>query len=240
MKKLLTSLAILAAATSSAQITLEHTYSDGNASTLYWGMEGYQVFNSVSQVWKHYSPNHQLIRTINIPTIPGHVMYIPPQYYGTGLFNTDSDLEYLAYYYEEGTNNRIIRVYKESGTQLLTKSCDNCSAVVAEVAGDPKLIISISSVSEVYSLGGTWPLQTDVDEPDTRSRFNMYPNPSSEMVSFEITEPGSIELINMHGQVVSSVPTNDVGTITLPVSGMVAGTYLVHVNGQFAERLIIR
>lgn len=240
MKKLFTTLAIFATVHASAQITLEHTYNDGSASALYWGMDGYQVFNSISQVWKHYSPNHQLIRTINIPTIPGHVMYIAPQYYGDGLFNTDSDLEYLAYYYEEGTTNRIIRVYKASGTQLFTKSCDNCAAVVAEVAGEPKLIISMTSVSEVYSLGGTWPLQTGVDEPSTRSRFKMYPNPSSEMVSFEIIEPGSIELVNMQGQVVSSIPTNDIGTITLPVSGMVPGTYLVHINGQFAERLIIR
>ncbi|HYH15514.1 MAG TPA: T9SS type A sorting domain-containing protein [Flavisolibacter sp.] len=80
-------------------------------------------------------------------------------------------------------------------------------------------------------------------------QFSLYPNPASQKVTIkaELTKPqaATIKLINMLGQVVSTVslPINNKVNYQLPLNKLAKGIYVVQLEtetGMQAQRLVIQ
>lgn len=241
MKTILTTIALLATLTVSAQISLEHTYQNGNVGILSWGETGYHTFNSDLSTWKHYNANHQLEQTIIIPSIPDYTLVGQPSYYG-GMFSASGSFHYLVMYLNASTGSRIIRIYDENNTQEFHKECSGCVAVLSPVNDQTKMLIYNTEWSEVYSLPGDWPFSSvDVTEVGSSGgSFSMFPNPAESMLTVELQEASHVTILNMNGQTIATYPNLGSGTTQIPVNGLTSGTYLINVNGQFSERLIVR
>jgi len=240
MKKyFVTAITVFSIATSAlGQVMLEHTYPLGNGTFLGYGEEGYSTYDSSTRTWRHYSPSHQLVRTIVIPEVSGFTA-MASSYYGTGLFSSENSFQYLVTY--NGANNdRVIRVYGESGSQLFTKSCNLCYALVGPMNGQPKLMIVSPSETEVYSLGGQWQGWMSADDLDEALYHPLFPNPSSSFVTIDVPQSGVLTVTDLLGQQVLSMPVQHSGSVTLPVYGWGSGTYIISVNGQHSQRLIVR
>jgi len=220
------------------QVTLEHTYPVGGGGFLGYGEVGYSTYDSTTRTWRHYSASHQLTRTIIIPEVSGFSA-TASNYYGTGLFSSENSFHYLVTY--NGANNdRVIRVYGENGSQLFTKSCNLCYALVGPMNGQPKLMIVSSAQTEVYSLGGQWQGWMSADDLDEALYQPLFPNPSSSFVTIDVPQSGVLTVTDLLGQQVLSMPVQHSGSVTLPVYGWVSGTYIISVNGQHSQRLIVR
>lgn len=240
MKYLVTTLALFATVTASAQITLENTYQTNALNFTSWGLDGYTAFNPANGNWKIYNGSHQVIKDINIPMVNGLNANQQPSYYGTGLFTSSGDFEYVTTY-TNGTDSWL-RVFKENGQVVLSKDYSGSSFIVpflGEVNGQPKMIVRTLTTSEVYSLSGEWPLDV-IEESGSSEYISMFPNPSTDMVTIQTPTQGTVKLVSMLGQEVRSIPVTSAGSVTFPVADLPSGTYIVRVNGVFSERLIVR
>jgi len=227
------------AASALGQVTLEHTYPVGSGNFLGYGEVGYSTYDSNTRTWRHYSASHQLTRTIVIPEVSGFNTILVANYYGVGVFTSENSFHYLVTYL--GPNNdRVIRVYSESGTQLFTKSCNLCNAVVGPMNGQPKLMIAGPTQTEVYSLGGQWQGWMSTGDLDEALYQPLFPNPTSSFVTIDVPQSGVLTVTDLLGQQVLSIPVQHSGSVTLPVYGWVSGTYIISVNGQHSQRLIVR
>lgn len=76
---------------------------------------------------------------------------------------------------------------------------------------------------------------TGISETD-KSSFSIYPNPSSETIIIQSNELiKKVEIYSVNGSLV----LYSTGNKPLNISQFKAGTYLVHVNGRFVDRLIV-
>ena len=242
MKHLLTVLSICISIGANAQITLEHTYSSEAAYPAGFGYDGYASTNVTTGQFNLYNASHQLIKSISIPSITDYSMG-GVSHYGDYFTANGEFAVLISYTSMTGNGSYINRIYTENNAQIFNRECTVCPAYVGGVGGEAKLIINLGGTgSEVYSLPGTWPYSTTdiVEMGGNGSGINMYPNPSSSFVSFEITEPSTIELVNMQGQVSRSYSVNDIGEVTIPINDISSGTYIVNINDVFSERLIIK
>lgn len=220
----------------SAQVDIEHYYTDGYGNALGWTETGYSTFDDASSTWKLYDPSHNLTRSIWIPPVSGYTFYGTPSYYGTTLFNTDQTFEYLISY--SSGAERIIKVLKDNGDEIWSKACNGCAPIITSVGGQPKLILYHTEWTEVYSLGGVWPL--GMEEQNLLSNVGLYPNPSSSTVSIEAPDGGMVSLSDITGRTVLEVSAYAGETLTVPVAHLPAGTYLVSIDGTTMERLVVR
>lgn len=83
-------------------------------------------------------------------------------------------------------------------------------------------------------------------EEHFNGKFNMYPNPARDIIYFETTFPGLINLdvtiVNVHGQIVMQYNSNQ-SNFNLDVSGLKSGVYIARVynnNLIIANKLFIR
>jgi polyhydroxybutyrate depolymerase len=66
------------------------------------------------------------------------------------------------------------------------------------------------------------------EQADVAQMVNIFPNPSTNILTVETGQQTIIELSNVHGQLIKSI-TADIGTATIDVSGFAKGVYLVRV-----------
>ncbi|MDP4254181.1 MAG: T9SS type A sorting domain-containing protein [Bacteroidota bacterium] len=67
---------------------------------------------------------------------------------------------------------------------------------------------------------------------NTKARVSLYPNPASDQLSVTVPESGrfSLDLVNIGGQVVISIPETQGNRTTVNVAGLDAGIYFLHVS----------
>lgn len=235
MKKLILPLAMLSS-TVTAQITLEHTYNTYVGGLYDNGSIGYSTYEQSSRTWKHYDDNHSLIRTIVIPEVSGFTN-AAPSYYGRNRFANSNEFMYMVQYNGQQGDTRI-KIFSETGTMHFSESCTSCYGQILQVNGSEKLIINSATFGKIYSLPGTWLGIAPTDGGG--QEFRMYPNPTAELVTINATEAGSVVLFNSIGQEVARYSIQTPGSISFSVQHLQAGVYMVRVNDQLTERLVVR
>ena len=69
--------------------------------------------------------------------------------------------------------------------------------------------------------------------------FSMYPNPTSGMLNFNLTETSAVEVIDVLGNVVASKQFNS-GAAQIDLSSQPNGVYFVRVNGANTQRVVLQ
>ena len=214
MKKLITTLLLIASISGYAQITLENTYVNGGISAerlrlIKLSSSGYKYCVNDTSTIRLYNLNHTLFRTINIP--PGAFMSTVSVFYvSEELFNTNpADIEYLLSYYNLGITH--FRIYNETGTVLLARDSVALSSSTSAFEYEPsiaytpsgwKMTISQSVYGNdayVYSLPGFLPCHDCTNGVITSmvtengdlksSNVSNYPNPNNGQTTIEYTLP---------------------------------------------------
>ena len=142
-----------------AQITLEHTYTDGNVNRvkLEYSGEKYYVFKSTTNELFFYNADHTLWKTIVLPAFPPNSLAGGARIYhvSEATINPDTQIEVIFGYYNYNTNKYDSRISQEDGTILLTIP-DAVEARIDMIEGlSNKLIttnIPSNPISKVYSL----------------------------------------------------------------------------------------
>ncbi len=142
-----------------AQITLEHTYTDGNVNRikLEYSGEKYYVLKSASNELVFYNADHSIWKTIVLPASPTNPLAGGARIYhvSEATINPDTQIEVLFSYYNHNTNKFDSRISQEDGTILLTIP-DAAEARIDKIEGlSNKLIttnIQSNPISKVYSL----------------------------------------------------------------------------------------
>jgi len=218
MKKLITTLLLIASISGYAQITLENTYPTGssyykNLRLVKLSSSGYKYITSDDSTLILYNLNHTVFRIINIPQIAGGYYSCWAYYVSEELFNTNpADIEYFLYY----SNGTVFncRVFDELGTVLLAK--DSIGGNMANLYGKEnfisytttgcKMIISNfftfalpNYEAYVYALPGFLPCQDctggvitgmTTESGNLKSgNITNYPNPNNGQTTIEYTLP---------------------------------------------------
>ena len=82
-----------------------------------------------------------------------------------------------------------------------------------------------------------------LEEVENAIAMNVYPNPASDVVNVEFTGNNgnySVSLLDLQGRVIyTTVSNNVVGnqTITVPVSAVASGSYIVKVSGNGVSKV---
>ena len=142
-----------------AQITLEHTYTDGNVNRvkLEYSGEKYYVLNTATNELILYNADHSLWKTIVLPASPPNPLAGSARIYhvSEAKINPDVQIEILFSYYNNVSNKFESRISQEDGTILLTIP-DAFEARINEIQGLSDKIITVNTttnpISKVYSL----------------------------------------------------------------------------------------
>lgn len=88
---------------------------------------------------------------------------------------------------------------------------------------------------------------SSIEENNNIAEVNVYPNPASGLVNIAVTgdETGmlNVQILDLNGRLVVSESHNAGNTITVDISGLTAGVYMVRVSGNNSEKvsnLIVR
>ncbi len=109
----------------------------------------------------------------------------------------------------------------------------------ATVVGDVSNFPSGSSLMDAFQTNAV----AGLDEVQNAIAMNVYPNPASDEVNVEFTGNNgdySVSLLDLQGRVIySTVSNNVVGnqTITVPVSAVASGSYIVKVTGNGVSKV---
>jgi hypothetical protein len=230
-----------------AQITLENTYnvvsSSSWLSTVQLSNSGYKfvlIEPSSFQV-KLYNTNHSIWKTINVPTISGFTL-IGVYNISEGLFNTDNQVECVAYYanYSSTPAQLYTKVIDENGTVIKDIPNRAYAGVVAISSNTFKLIVNDNNmIREVYSLPGT-SINLGLPTGGVEGQVGVsYPNPTNQYITLPYDLNGTsstavMRIYNANGQIIESFNIdNSFNNILLDLSNYASGTYRynITVNG---------
>lgn len=240
MKKLLFIAMMATAATTNAQMTLEHTYSSN------WIMEAVNIegdggkYVGVEEPSKKiiiYNADHTVWKTINTAIPATASIYGANTFASKYLFNTDAKIE-VAVVYIDGVNFKG-EIYNEDGTVLL--SVNKCQVFqLKKVNADWKLLAQLANtgtptqITAVYSLPGQY---TGMRKPKTESgETAIYPNPMDNAATIEYSLPSGVHtaklnVYNMQMQLLRSYDiTDQFHNIIIQREDMPAGNYLYNIE----------
>lgn len=230
---------LILSSSASAQITLENTYNVAGSASYLTTVEllnsGYKYVLTESSAFqvKLYNTNHSLWKTINVPTIAGYTL-IGVYNISEGLFNTNSQVECVAYYAN----------YSSSPVQLYTKVIDETGAVIKDIPNRAfagvvatssntfKLIVNDNNmIRDIYSLPG---ILSNLGLPNDGELGQVglsFPNPSNQFItlSYDLSvsnTAGIMNIYNLNGQLIESFNVdNSFNNILLDISNYSNGTY---------------
>lgn len=256
MKKILLIASMLFAYNADAQITLEHTYNNSSNIQVYnLENEGYKyvITDYSTKSVRIYNTDHSLWKTVNV-SLPSSVTSFYVTYVSTKLFNTDGNVEFLIWYYENISGNvkATAQCIGENGSSLYNFN-DAASPFVVKVGESWKLIYSKyasnSNESYVYSLPGNYITavkKTSVDGFESK----LYPNPVDNVATLsyklpEGTKTAELSIYNMHGQKLRDYNiTSDFQTITIESGNLNPGNYTYQIKApgfiSEGEQFIVR
>ena len=219
MKYFIVFLLVLTAASSQAQITLEHTYPPANNVTfgLYEvdsGQSKYIFFNQNDTI-EVYDINHIFEKLILIPKIESARPGLNLFYFTKKLFSLDDRYEFLILGSDNG-GEWFTRIFSEDGSILF--SCDTCFPNHVAARGNSyrqqnesifntekgtKLLITHGKtgvgLKEIYSLPGKLPgssAKSGVNSPSiitgSSPHTSVYPNPSNGQMRIEYKLPDGV------------------------------------------------
>ena len=246
MKTLLLSITLsIIAATSFGQVNFEHTYHIDRQAfyTINIGNDNYKyvIVDYDNDKFSLYNLDHSPFM-INVPTVTSldsgayEVVYIT-----TDLFDCDSSHIEFALMRPSGMPSNFY-VYRTDGTLIWEKDsvkgvyCFGCAngtidqrPIVNTPTGAKLTLYDLTTMHDyhVYSLCGTLP--TMVNRVSQDGNFvEMYPNPSSDMISFKVNPPNNnddyeLVIFNAAMQMIKREKIN--GARAIDVKGLSSGAY---------------
>ncbi|WP_336962347.1 T9SS type A sorting domain-containing protein [Chryseobacterium contaminans] len=241
MKKILFSMAIIAANYALGQMNLEHSYtSDGSHWDVYSdNSTSNYLIGRGNNTFDIYNADHTLYKTL-VPNIPSNYMYIPEllqEKYSISkhIFNTDDKLEFILTFLNNQGGQRLMIIINEDGN--LIKQFGNDYHSIYQIFHDAashqnKFVISKSSgtntITEVYALP-TSVLTTLEIQTQNKNKLSAFPIPTNKFLNIINPENGGnhVRVYDASGKMVlhknfSSVEKN----ISIDVESLKAGVYL--------------
>lgn len=204
--------ALLVGTAVNAQITLEHQYDEQVTAHEVAEDEHFYVYAENNTVFI-YDIDHVLYKSVNLN---------PDQDYelqriallSRNLFDTDSDLEFIAHYYKQ--NAGVLEYYGELTDENGNKSMrfdDGFSSFAFNTEDGPKLNVtnrelqgtSFSISSDIYSLPGSLVSGMIAPDEDVEHQLKAYPNPTSGMLRIESSGDQPIQILNSAGQTIQTL-----------------------------------
>lgn len=245
MKKLFLALALLISVAGKSQVTLEHSYPANEASILIYNLEGvgyrYMTTNRTNNTINLYDGNHNLWKSIDAKIPAGYSMR-SAMYPSTKLFDLDTGVEVLVFYYKP--NNYKAQIVDETGSILniipfaeqgVVQRFDTSWKLVLSMVDYTNTSAPVVNYSEVYSLPGqflgmrtTKPNNNNNDPADL-----LYPNPTDDKATLEYTLPngtekGTVQLLNTNGTLLRTYSVNqNSGKLIIQRDGLPSGTYVI-------------
>ena len=261
MKYFIVFLLVLTAASSQAQIKLEHTYIFDES---HYALNLIQVD---SALWKYifynyrdsitlYNIDHSFDKLIilpanELPIIAGNTSYVYHNF-SRRLFDVDDSYEFIVRpSYPPSTT---IKVFKENGSILFR--CDSCFAEnPISTPNGVKMMVDFNNKTSVYSLLGNLPGSTaksGVNSPSIITGNSIptsaYPNPSNGQVRIEYKLPdgvpmGEIVISDIEGKEIKKYQVGNIfNDILIDKSDLPSGSYfykLVTEKGESEAKKII-
>jgi hypothetical protein len=232
-----------------AQPVLEHTYTiSANICQLESIGDVYYSMDVVNKECGIYTMDHNLYKTIPLPTPQGYYLY-NVQYVSENLFNSDDLVELVYTYsmYVETAGSYFYtyetRLINENGNVMLSIPGAGYTSVMETMEDGKKFLVYIYDYSvipyrtqtQVYALPGS-ATKSVAPYPASFQMSDPFPNPAASMVHVPVQLPpgilsGTLELIDMHGNRVLSYPvTGPAQDIVLPTHQLAPGTYMYYVE----------
>lgn len=251
MKKLTLIAAMALSLSSSAQISLEKSYSSyGQVSVHNLENIGYRymALDFTGKKIYLFDESHNLWKTIS-PSFPLNSMFISANYASTTLFDTDAGVEVSVNYIDTtgGASNwkYYTSIVEESG--YLAFTINDCNyGYVTKVGNNWKMIatkVTQPTYSEVYSLPGKL---LSVQKPGKGSANGeldalAFPNPAEQSVDISYSLPvgtnsGVIQLYNSAGALINTYPVNkSSGVLTVNRASLPSGIYYYTLKASGAK-----
>lgn len=228
--------------TSSAQISLEHSYSNTNFIEVTkledYGYVYYGIDQNTGDLMI-YDANHSLLKDIPITTPTGYNQ----ANYGGGalsqyLFNNDNKIEFIVTWTNYVNNNftSTTRIIDEDGNVVFEiPSCNGTYIVKVDQAW--KLVAYITGANgdlmrnDVYSLSGQYTAGIKAAEGMQQTTTEFFPNPINVFATLRYSLPtgvrkGELNIYNEQGQNVRSYKiTNDFNDVKIEKGQLPAGIY---------------
>lgn len=255
MKKILISVAILAANFTFGQITLEHSFTNEDLQVYTNASETfYYTANYNSSTIKIYNANYTLKKEFS-PSIPaGYEMHISPFNLfslSKNIFNTDNLLEIVVNMskWDFGTNSRtsIVRIYNENGVLIkdfggnYREFDDGYDFQVFHdnTTGTNKLVLfkESANTTEVYNLNTT---SLAVKEVQIKNKLSAFPIPTNKILNVKNPHNGvnKVEVSDSSGKVLLNknfeISENE---ISIDVENLPKGFYIYKI-GNLSSKFI--
>jgi len=239
------------AARSSAQFTLEHTYTGVSAAYIHLPVAGYKyyVMDVANKQCRLYNNDHSLWKTVNL-SIPANYYLCDIQYVTENLFNTDNLIEML---YVSCNYNTTLKYYtydtqivNENGTTLYSMPGAGYSYIYPAENGS-KLFVWVYDFSVfpetvntlVYSIPGQVYTAMDEDIENLKiSQPGAYPNPAYGEINIPYSLPSNVKqaelkLYTMNGTLVKSYTIDHTfNSIQVKTSELPAGLYVYRIDSD--------
>lgn len=245
-----------------AQPVLEHSYSESAAACQLENLgEIYYAMDVVNKECHLYDTDHNLLKSIPIPTPPDYFL-LDIQHISETLFNQDNLVEFVYIYskYVPTTNSHYYiyesKLINENGTILLSLPGTGHTDVIETTGGEKKFlayqydqsIIPYRTTTHVYALPGG---STKSAGRIANARIgNAYPNPASHQIRIPVTLPegismGRLVISDLNGKVVKDFHVDrSTGEVTFPAGRITSGTYLYYIRTDHfqtpAGKVVIR
>lgn len=248
MKKLLFSLAVVAANFAFGQITLEHSFPTGENATVFRNENQtfYCTIKNQSNTITIYNSDYSLYKTINVQSPVGFSTVRVPdadnfQYISKNIFNTDDKLEFLVAF-KGNLGQSKLTLINEDG--LIIKNFDNeyydyaIELFTDKTANKNKLVLlNTANASEVYSLPTS---SLSSKEIEFQKKLSAFPIPTSKTLNIINPQNGSnkIEIYDASGKLVAnkSFGSNE-NKISVDVENLPKGNYIYKI-GSISSKFI--
>ncbi|WP_160138159.1 T9SS type A sorting domain-containing protein [Chryseobacterium sp. c4a] len=250
MKKILFSMAILAANYALGQMNLEHSYtSDGSHWNIYSdSTTSHYLIGKANNTFEIYHANHTLYKTLT-PNIPANYTFIPELFWESysiskRIFNTDDKLEFILTFLNNQNGQHLMLIISEDGN--IIKQFGNEYHSLYQIFHDAvsnqnKFVISKSSgtntITEVYALP-TSSLTTLEIQTQNKNKLSAFPVPANKLLNIMNPRNGgnNVQVYDVSGKMVlhKSFGSGE-KNIALDVESLKAGVYLYKIGDQSSK-----
>lgn len=262
MKKIISTVALIATSFVFGQINLEHSFPESNDVFVY------KKENTILYVTKTddnkikiYDANYSLQKTVNIP-IPSSYGTFYSDYFGANplmmskhIFNNDDKYEFMIEAYQKGTPNspmilKLILIDEDGNlikdfhpNPLTKQSGESYEVFHDDVNNVNKLVVRNSVVSgnspyqyDVYSLPSTFLAAKEIQ---SISKLSAFPNPTDKILNIINPVNGSniVNVYDMSGKLVLNKSFSNTNNISINVESLPKGIYIYKV-GDISSKFI--